>query len=257
MKKINTFVLSIWYEQNTKFSFRKYCKHAIVIMTAVAGLNTATAQGYINLQEEYYPIVVKAPKIEMPEEVTINGFVKDETGAPLANAKVRAEYGEELLTDNSGAFSFTLKKEKVASQNIFVSAEGVVTAVRSYHPSMVNTTYDITLYKPSICCNKIKLCEGVPFTTFTVNFKNNSSDLSEATKKQLDAIANSLKECPTGNIRLTLHIGENKSLQRSANNQLNAIKNYLIEQNGIAAERIKTNEVIDKINTNSVDVIAE
>lgn len=227
-----------------------------IIIASVTSMNTAAAQGTNKVEYEYYKIVVVAPEIKIPEEVIINGIVKDETGKPLANAKVKSDFGEELLTDNNGAFSFTLKKERVAAQNIYVGYENLVTAVRSYHPSMVNTTYDITLYKPAVCCN-IKKCEGVTFNAISIYFNSNSNDLNEVTKKQLDSIANSLKECPTANIRLTLYTGTRKSMQKFTATQLNAIKNYLIEQNGITGNRIKTDEVIDKTGSNRVDITPE
>ena len=158
-----------------------------IIIASVTSMNTVVAQGTNKVEYEYYKIVVVAPEIKIPEEVIINGIVKDETGNPLANAKVKSDFGEELLTDNNGAFSFTLKKERVAAQNIYVGYESLVTAVRSYHPSMENTTYDITLYKPVVCCN-IKKCEGVAFNTFSIYFKTNSNDLNEATKNNWIAL---------------------------------------------------------------------
>lgn len=236
MKKINT-VLAIIFAFST-------C------------MNSTVAQGNKKIDNEYYKIKVIAPEIKIPDEVIINGIVKDETGIPLINAKVKADFGEELLTDNNGAFSFTLKKERVAAQNIYVGYESLVTAVRSYHPSMANTTYDITLYKPAVCCN-IKKCEGVAFKAFSIYLNTNNNELNEVTKKQLDSISNSLKECPTTNIRLTLHSGSRKSSQTSALSQLNAIKKYLIEQNGITANRIKTDEVIEKSEGKRIDIIFE
>jgi outer membrane protein OmpA-like peptidoglycan-associated protein len=211
----------------------------------------------LNLQEEYYTIVVRAPKIEIPEVVTITGIVKNVDGTPLSNAKVRADYGKELLTDNNGAFTFSLTKEQVAAQNIYVSYDGLVTEIRSYHPSMINTDYDITLHKPIACCKKIKHCEEVNFKSFTIDFKINNISLSENIQSQLDEIAASLKECPTGIIHLTLHTDNNKSLQRNAVKQLDAVKNYLIEHNGIASDRIKTEEIIDGAGKNTIDVTAE
>lgn len=245
MKKINT--------QIKKTFISRYCKHVAIIIALITSFNAIFAQGANTLVYDYYKIVVNAPPVVIPEEVTITGIVKDEAGNPLVNAKVRADYGEELLTDNNGAFSFKLKKEKVIAQSIFVSYASLVTAIRSYHPSMENTSYDITLYKPVVCCKK-KKCEGVDFKSFTVFFKNNNSNLSDATKKQLDEMAASIKECPTTNIQLTVHTNKNKSLQRSATIQLNVIKNYLIEQNGISTERITTDEIIDSEGSNSVDV---
>jgi len=245
MKKINT--------QIKKTFIGKYCKHAVIIITLITNFNTIFAQGSTNVEYDYYKIVVNAPKVVIPEEVIITGIVKDEAGNPLANAKVKADYGEEIVTDNNGGFSFSLKKEKVTAQNIYASYTDLVTGVRSYHPSMENTRYDITLYKPVVCCKR-KKCEGVDFKPFTVFFKNNNTKLSEETKKQLNDIGASIKECPTNNIQLTVHTYKNKSLQRSGTSQLNAIKNYLIEQNGITAERINTDEILDSEGSNSIDV---
>ncbi len=78
--------------------------------------------------------------------------------------------------------------------------------------------------------------------------------MTAITKKQLDAVAASVKECPEAVIHLTVHAPKRKSLQNVATQQLNAIKNYLTEQGGIVTDRIKTDEATDAVSNNSVDV---
>ncbi len=146
-------MLSALYAQSKNFLVNN-CKLVSIIMVCITSMNTAVAQEGGNY--EYYTFVVNAPEIKMPEEVTINGHIKDEEGNPLANATIKSDYGGELLTDSNGVFSFKLQKERVTQQNIYASYEGLVTGVRSYHPVMGNTTYDITLYKPKGCCCAIK-----------------------------------------------------------------------------------------------------
>ncbi|MGG9971827.1 OmpA family protein [Ferruginibacter sp. SUN002] len=249
MKKINTL-----FEKRNSIPF--YLKLTATIIVFITSVTIVNAQGNIKIQEEYYKIVVNAPEIKLPEEVTIKGLVKDEAGNVLANAKVKADYGGDLMTDNNGQFSFTLKKEQVTAQSIAVSYDGLVTAIRSYHPSMENTTYDITLYKPTICCKK-KKCEEVVLKPIEIYFENSKETLTSEIKKQLDMVAASMKECPTATILLTGYTGYKKSNQEIADGQLDAVKLYLIEQSNIPANRIKTDKITDKSKSNTVEIKAE
>jgi hypothetical protein len=203
-------------------------------------------------------IIVNSPEIKFPEEVTITGSVKNEDGMPLSNAKVRTIFNEEYFTDSNGVFSFTLEKEEVTPQSIFVSYNGLMTAVRSYHPVMANTDYNIILHKPAECCCVItNHCIGADMDPATVYFKNNSVALSGETKKQLDVIAGRLKECPAVIVLLTAHPSYRKSIQKFADLRLDAIKEYFIEQDGISTDRIKTSKTTDEESSNSVDVRPE
>ena len=203
-------------------------------------------------------IIVNSPEIKFPEEVAITGTVKNEDGMPLANAKVTTIFNQDYFTDSNGVFSFTLEKEEVTPQSIFVSYNGLVTAVRSYHPVMANTDYNIILHKAAECCCVItNHCIGADMNPSTVYFENNSVVLSGETKKQLDIIADRMKECPTVIVFLTAHPSYKKSLQKFAGLRLDAIKEYLIEQDGISIDRIKTGKTTDEENSNRVDVRPE
>lgn len=193
---------------------------------------------------------------KLPEEVTVTGSVKNELGTPLVNAKVKTLFNGDLFTDNNGGFSFTLKKEEITSQSIFVSYDSLVTAVRSYHPVMANAFYNITLYKPVKCCG-IKPCEGVIKQNATLVFKKDDVRLSDEMKKQLDNLSTQLKQCPTLSFRLTAHTDLRKTWQRFAELRLDAISKYLMEQDNISIDRIKTGKVIDKVSSNGVDIKAE
>ena len=202
-------------------------------------------------------IIVNSPEIKFPEEVAITGSVKNEDGMPLANAKVRTIFNQDYFTDSNGIFSFALDKEEVTSQSIFVSYDGLVTAVRSYHPVMANTDYNIILHKPAGCCIITKHCSGTDMDPTSVYFENNSTSLSDETKKQLEIIAGRMKECPMVTVLLTAHPAYRKSLQKFADMRLDMIKEYLIEQDGISINRIKTGKTTGEGNSNSVDVKPE
>ncbi|UAY52482.1 hypothetical protein [Ferruginibacter albus] len=202
-------------------------------------------------------IVITSPDIKFPEEVTITGLVKNEAGTPLANATVKTVFGDAYFTDGNGQFSFSLKKEKVIPQSIFISYDSLVTEVRSYHPVMANTDYMITLYKPVQCCCPQHHCDEIKHASLKMYFEENSIVLSEQTKKQLDSISGMAKECPSTIIRLTVYADYKKTLQRLADERLDALKKYLIEQDGISIDRINPGKTTTTSNANSVDIKLE
>jgi outer membrane protein OmpA-like peptidoglycan-associated protein len=138
-----------------------------------------------------------------------------------------------------------------------VSYDGLVTAIRSYHPVMANTDYNIILHNPAECYIITNHCSGTDMNPTSVYFENNSAVLSDETKKRLDIIASRMKECPMVTVLLTAHSAYRKSLQKFADMRLDAIKEYLIEQDDISINRIKTGKTTGEENSNSVDVKPE
>ena len=210
---------------------------------ALLSLNVVFAQTIISTQTK------------LPEEVAVTGTVKNELGVPLVNAKVKTLFNGDYFTDNNGAFSFTLKKDAITTQSIFVSYDSLVSAVRSYHPVMANAFYNVILYKPVKCCRKF--CEGIILNSTILYFKQDDVSLSDEIKKQLDEVSKQLKECPKLKLHVTAHAALRKTLQRFAELRLEAIKKYLIEQDGISIDRIKTEKTTDKINNNNVEIKPE
>lgn len=257
MKKKNTLLLPMSKQagqhRRTKNPF-SYLKQSVAVILSITSLNMAVAQS-INkwVGPGFIDVVVNYPEIKVPEQVTINGSVKGEDGTALNNAKVKTVFGNEYYTDNNGHFSFTLKKEQVTVQNIFVSYDGLVTGIRSYSPVMNNADYDIVLYKPKECCIS-KINNNETLQPATLHFKPNKATLDDETKKQLDKITNLLKDHPKATLLLSAHTDTRKSTKQLADNRINAIKNYIIEQNGISTDRINIEKVDDKGNINTMDI---
>ena len=228
-------------------------KIAFVVFT-IAAINIAAAQSTdrIVYGTEVYRPVINSPEIKMPEEVTITGFVKDENGNPLSNAKIKTASGVNSSTDEKGGFSFKMLHEEVAPQSIFFSYDSLLTAVRSYHPVMTDAVYDVTLNKPKNCC--ITIIKSPCIKPVAVYFKEEKSDLLKETKAELDNIAEELKDKPTVTLQIVANTSNRKSLQKLADKRLAAILNYLIEQKGISADRLTTDKSTEKGDTNSVDI---
>lgn len=198
-----------------------------------------------------------SPATKLPEEVIITGIVKNEAGTALANAKVKTMFNNILVTDNNGSFSFALKKDEIISQSIFFSYDSLVTAVRSYHPVMGNTVYNIILHKPAVCCRRKYCDDPALLVTVPIQFKKDEIILSDDIKKKLDNASDQLKGCPKLDLHLTAHAAYRKSIQEIAGQRLAAIKKYLIEQDGISVERIKTDKTMDKESNDSIDLRPE
>ncbi|NOU37729.1 MAG: hypothetical protein HOO89_03385 [Ferruginibacter sp.] len=109
----------------------------------------------------------------------------------------------------------------------------------------------------------VKCCDN-PVATTTVtcpseypslSFKGNGCTLSSDNKAMLSSVASKLKGSPTCSINITGYPETSKAAQATCNCRNEAIKNYLVEKEGISADRISINcEVSDGANKNTVDI---
>ncbi len=110
------------------------------------------------------------------------------------------------------------------------------------------------------CCKNMGTGTGVvtvkcPSDYPSLTFKGNVQTLSNDVKAMLASVASKMKASPTCNITVTGYPEASKAAQAVCNKRNEAIKMYLVEKEGISADRISTNcEVSDGANKNTVDI---
>jgi hypothetical protein len=138
-------------------------------------------------------------------------------------------------TNKNGKYSFDFQVDGTArSYTITIAAEGMATLVRTYHPSMLSTTFDVTMKVfEEDCCKKI-----VPpdiFTSFSHTFSRKSFALKvdEAMKATVATYAVELRNHPELAVEIIGHTGV-ETLDKARQERL---RNYFVEKEGIAEER--------------------
>ena len=110
------------------------------------------------------------------------------------------------------------------------------------------------------CCSKInnppmeetKTCNigDLP----SLSFKGNTTALNGNAKAMLASVAAKLKDNATCSISVTGYPSTSKASQAVCNQRLEAIKRYLVEKEGISADRITTNCEVGGGDANTVDI---
>jgi outer membrane protein OmpA-like peptidoglycan-associated protein len=88
----------------------------------------------------------------------------------------------------------------------------------------------------------------------SLSFKGNTAALSADAKAMLATVAAKLKASPNCNITITGYPETSKASQANCQKRVDAAKNYLVEKEGISADRITTNCEIGGGDKNTVDI---
>ena len=111
------------------------------------------------------------------------------------------------------------------------------------------------------CCKNIGTGTGgvttasCPSDYPSLTFNGNGQTLNNDTRSMLASVASRMKANPTCNVTITGYPEASKAAQAVCNKRNEAIKMYLVEKEGISADRISTNcEVSDGTNKNTVDI---
>lgn len=106
------------------------------------------------------------------------------------------------------------------------------------------------------CCTAIKevqnACAGMDYPS--LSFKGNGTALTADAKAMLATVAAKLKTSPDCSITVTGYPETSKASQAVAQKRLDAVKNYLVEKEGISADRITTNAEIGAGDKNTIDI---
>ena len=105
------------------------------------------------------------------------------------------------------------------------------------------------------CCKNIPPPPPVcPSDYPSLSYKGNASALSADGKAMLATVAAKLKASPNCSITITGYPETSKASQANCQKRLDAIKTYLVEKEGISADRITTNCEVGGGDKNTVDI---
>jgi len=107
------------------------------------------------------------------------------------------------------------------------------------------------------CCKNIKAAAATPECPCdypSLTFGGSSTNLSTDAKRMLDNIASKMKANPTCNININGYPETSKASQANCQKRASVAKMYLVEKQGISAERIATNCEVGGGDKNTVDV---
>lgn len=107
---------------------------------------------------------------------------------------------------------------------------------------------------PECCKNPVPPTVTCPCDYPSMLFKGNATALNNDNKAMLATVASKLKANPTCNITINGYPEASKASQANCQKRLDAIKIYLIEKEGISADRITTNCEVAGGDKNTVDV---
>jgi outer membrane protein OmpA-like peptidoglycan-associated protein len=107
---------------------------------------------------------------------------------------------------------------------------------------------------PACCTTRVDPTRDCPADYPSISFKGNSAALSADAKAMLATAAAKLKASPNCNITITGYPETSKASQANCQKRVDAAKNYLVEKEGISADRITTNCEIGGGDKNTVDI---
>jgi hypothetical protein len=110
--------------------------------------------------------------------------------------------------------------------------------------------------EPACCKNAaVPTDASCPSDYPSLSFKGNGCTLSNDNKAMLSAVASKMKSAPNCSVTINGYPAASKAAQANCNCRNEAIKKYLVEKEGISADRISINcEVSDGANSNTVDI---
>ncbi len=104
------------------------------------------------------------------------------------------------------------------------------------------------------CCTT-KPDNIVPPVVCPTDYPSLKGSMNANNKSFLAAVANKMKANATCSITMTAYCGTSKSAQKACQNNLEAAKKYLVEKEGVSADRITTNtENASGSNENTIDI---
>ena len=183
------------------------------------------------------PHIKQAPAFPA-DSVLISGTVTDKHGAPIENAEIIFDQYK-MLSDKNGSFRFIFPSKLTKSAVIQFSYPNLVKEVRSYHPAMGSTSFDVTLYEPympePVFMGLMKPTFRLPDSLSTLSFKS-SNELDIKTKTFLVNLATFMKDNPDQKIKIRSYYSKSK---QKAVKLSNLIKSFLEEEQGLDPERIQ------------------
>jgi outer membrane protein OmpA-like peptidoglycan-associated protein len=225
-------------EETKNIGWKKWYKHFAAVLAIISMKYSEASTRKIaptTIQPSY-----KKFKANVTDTAIVSGTVKNLDGSPVQNAEVKL--GELVTTtDENGGFQFHLDSAwEPKSYILRIKFSGMNPVVRSYHPAMQSTSYNIVLQKPSTeyFGYTIGIIAEPAIKTPSVGFKRSGIELRADAKTELAAFARVLRENPTVSFRIIGYALTAKEIALTKKRQ-DAVLNYLIDQEGIGGDRFK------------------
>jgi outer membrane protein OmpA-like peptidoglycan-associated protein len=186
-------------------------------------------------------------------KIVVSGTIKGFDGQALEKATVMFDSIQVATTDAEGKFSFELDEVAAVTHNLYFNYDDLITAVRSYHPAMLSTNYDVTLNKKREGFHTMGVMKIAEIDLPSLVFKNGVIKLTNDQKAMLIIVAQKLKENPDVNIEIVGYPLLHGKRRFDGYHRVENIKKYLVEKQGISAERIITNLELGG-DSNTVDI---
>ena len=198
----------------------------------------------------------------VPQDFLINGTVKDRDHKPLQNVKVSFGDLHTTTTNENGAYSFEVRGIN-ASHNIYFSCINYVPTVRTFSPVMGNTDFNVELGRRDTNAIVYTSHTGGVFVVNSelrelpsLNFKPKSVSLTRDIKDILSYVSTKLKSTPFANIEVRAYtVMHSNEANKNGYKRLELIKSYLVEKEGISADRITTFLEMGEDDVNRIDLV--
>ncbi|MES2774270.1 MAG: carboxypeptidase-like regulatory domain-containing protein [Bacteroidota bacterium] len=233
--------------------------NAFAAIVTIVALNTAQVFGQKrNRTTKQEFALVENTKEKLPKQkVTVTGTITNENGGVLENAKVAFD-SIATTTDKDGRFSFEITNDNTDFHHLYFSYEGMVSEVRSYHPAMGATSFDVRLEKPDPLRCRSYVMGGIssyPTTDFpTLEMKKDQLILSKDNLDTLSIIAVKIKAFPGMLVQIVAYADKAKH-KLNAQKRLDAIVKFLVKKMGIDTERLRT-KIDNSVSVDTIDFIS-
>lgn len=194
----------------------------------------------------------------LTDSVIISGTVKNDKGIPLENVEI-IFMDSKMLSDADGNFQFTLPAPINKQTVIQFSYPRLDKEVRSYHPIMGSTSYEVTLHAPTFSSQYYTMggigpVYCLPDSLSTFYFR--SGKLDAKTTTLLEGVVTVIKNNPSRKFIIKSLYNTSKS---KADKLSKLIKSFIEEKNGIDPGRVFVAVPVQqsKINTEVIIEIEE
>jgi hypothetical protein len=180
----------------------------------------------------------KKNKFDSTKKIVIGGSVKDADGNVIEDAEISFNDKSIAKSDKEGKFQFEIMIDaELKSSIITVSYPGKIRAVRSYHPVMQSTSYNIVLETPEYFHNRTIGAPVLSGLIALLTLDMPPEGLNNNLRQRLFDIAQTLRYNPTIKIELTGYGQTHKEIT-AAKIQVKALRDYLANKEGIAEDRM-------------------
>ncbi|MGC4099760.1 carboxypeptidase regulatory-like domain-containing protein [Ferruginibacter sp.] len=232
----------IQYPVKKKFAlpyrFSKIAAAFFTLLSFRSSISMAAKKSTVAVEQNATPV----RKILQGGKAVISGTVKDRDGKPLEKAVVMFDSIHAAITDAEGKFSFEMDAVTGENHHLYFSYEGLITVVRTYHPVMLSTEYNVILYKPMPQDCQTTAGIMLPFGYLgelpSLQFKGKELRLSTDNKAIIAVVADKLKANPEGSIHVKAYYTDAAKSRLLAELRVTAVRKYLVEQMGINVDRI-------------------